>query len=150
MSSAKGWSSAPAVAFAASRSGAAADLPLVFADYGMPAAPGTTHLCGGNLFGEPTSAGRQEIVWDALASSSSPEALMRFYRARLGERGLIRTRIGGAWQLPSRDAHPRAMLEIAAPDAWGPFNDCDPPPAGTQAIVVLSMLIGINRSDDKD
>jgi hypothetical protein len=94
-----------------------ADLPLVFADYGMPAAPGTTHLCGGNLFGEPTSAGRQEIVWDALASSSSPEALMRFYRARLGERGLIRTRIGGAWQLPSRDAHPRAMLEIAAPDA---------------------------------
>ena len=150
MNGAKSWSAALAVAFNASRTDAATDLPLVFADYGMPAAPGTTHLCGGNVLGEATSAGRQEIVWDALASSSPPEALMRFYRARLGERGLVRTRSGGVWRLPSRGAHPRAMLEIATPDARGPFDDCDPPRAGTQAIVVLSMLIGLDRSDDED
>jgi hypothetical protein len=150
MSSMNGWSSAHAVAFDTIRYGTAAELPLVFADYGMPAAPGTTHLCGGNMFGEPTGAGRREIVWDALASSSPPEALMRFYRARLGDDGLTRTRSGGLWRLPSRKAQPGAMLEIAAPDAQGPFSDCDPPPPGTQAIVVLSMLIGLDRSDDED
>lgn len=86
-----------------------ADALEVFDSYGFPVYPSLTHYCKQRLY----QAGGQRTTLDGFVSADSPEPIARFYRERLGERGLESKGPTTSWRLPAGSPAPVRTLSVA-------------------------------------
>ncbi len=107
-------------------------LRAIFSDYGLPGAPGLTHLCGRRTY---HSGGH--VTWDAFSAEATPEQLVAHYEARLGKTGFEARPGGGLWRLPARA--PARTLEVLPRDASAPHQQCERElPANAGSVLLLS------------
>lgn len=96
---------------------------------GYPDYPGADRFCGGHVSGSP---GMGHIEWDAYASNDEPDAVLAWYRARLGADD------AGIWRRPA-DV-PEFVLSVNPIDAPGPHTECKAS-KGTKTVIGASQMI---------
>lgn len=121
-----------------------ADLPPVSLAPAPPAVPEADfhRLCSGHVTAVPMPDGRPgpHLEWTAYTSPSGVDALARRHEKALagGEHE------GGAdgchlWRFQDAAKH---IWDLCPVEVETPARDCDPPPAGTKAVLVISTMVG--------
>jgi hypothetical protein len=99
-------------------------------------------LCSGHVTAVPTPDGRPgpHLEWTAYTSSSAVGALARRQEKALaggeheaGEDGCH------LWRFQDAAKH---IWDLCPVEVETPARDCDPPPAGTKAVLVISTMVG--------
>ena len=99
-----------------------------------------SRLCGGHVSGAPHPDGTPgpHITWDAYASPETPASLSAHYLRVLGPPTASDAGACATWRIPLEQ--PRQVLEVCPSGASGPWSECDPPPQGSAAIVLISSM----------
>lgn len=100
-------------------------------------------LCSGHVTGAPLPDGSpgSHINWMAFTSHQDPAIVIPYYVKALGASP---TPVGvcATWRDPVTD--PRATVDVCPATYLGPWDTCQPIPAGTRSIIMTSTLSGPN------
>jgi hypothetical protein len=107
----------------------------VFDSYGFPFYPSLSHYCKHRRY----QAAGQRTTLDGFVSADSPESIARFYRERLGERGLESKGPTTSWRLPAGSPAPVRTLSIAPFGSETP-SACPTPDPSAKAVVTLERV----------
>lgn len=98
-------------------------------------------LCGGHVTGEPKADGSPgpHILWTAYSSRSTTEELAKRHAAKLAGAKHETNESCELWRFDDPAHH---IWDLCPAAVKGPAGECDPPPAGTKSILVVSVMAG--------